>query len=105
MDINQYDFLRRRMLLIAHNFFKAKELLRNKSSLNDTNTRMLFAYIDSVERAFLLLEDEEKDFLSKEYFYDGEPFWWKTIYKEKDFKEFHNSVLTHFMEGFYAIIN
>lgn len=105
METLNIQDIKRRVSLVAHNFFKARDFLQNYADLSEKNTKTFIAYIRAVERAYELLEDKEKVLLNNEYFYNGKKDWWKSSFTSAEFETLHNSTVIHFIEGFYATIN
>ena len=104
MEDKEIITLKRKVSLVANNFFKARSILSNYAMLTESNTKMFLAYIHAVERAFELLNDNEKKCLNNEYFFEGKPEWWKSSFSPSEFEELHINTIKHFMEGFYATI-
>lgn len=104
MEAQQIKSLKQKVSLVAHNFFKARNILSNYASLTEKNTKMFIAYIKAVERAYEQLDEKEKKCLNNEYFYNGQKEWWRSSFSEKEFECLHNQTVIHFMEKFYATL-
>ena len=104
MQIEEFTSLKKRMTLIANNYFKAMDILKRFPSLSEQNIKLLNAYINGVNRAYELLEEEEKNFINDVYFYNGSIRKWKIAFTGDELEKKHRQVIIHFMEGFYATI-
>ena len=104
MDSQEINTLKRKVSLVAHNFFKARDILANYATLTEKSTRMFITYIKAVERAYELLNEKEKKCLNNEYFYNNKKEWWKSSLSDQEFELLHNQTVVHFMEGFYATL-
>ena len=102
--LKRFNKLSDRMQIVANNYFFARCTLREKVELSDENFALMIAYVRCVNACFDKLQENEKIFLNKEFFFQAYPGWWKKEYSMEAYIRLKVSSIQHFMEEFYAAL-
>ena len=82
---------------IADKFFFAKKM-QGKDSLDDFND-----YIYKVQTAYETLNDNERNLINNEFFYQSYQEWWKPLYSKASFYRYKKEAMAKFLGAFYGL--
>ena len=109
-QLNEKTFkdLNQRLLDISEKFFLAKKVKDNPDVLILAESPFdedcsLDEFISKVQQAYETLDDNEKNLINNEFFYQDFPEWWKPIYSKKHFTQLKKIAIYKFMEAYGEI--
>ncbi len=87
---------------IATLYFYYQYKLRKKDGggLASTNFEEYQATVDRIDLAFSFLEEDEKDIINNEFFYQSSPDWWELTYSKAEFNRKKDLAMTKFINYF-----
>ena len=88
---------------VAERFFKAKNalILLDGGNLLSDSDRPYALYLFKVNRAYRSLDEEEKNLINNEFFFQNYQTWWIGLYSKAYFYRFKRKAMLKFLEAFY----
>lgn len=93
---------------IAEKFFLFKKIKENPDLflLSEGLNEEIISYdefIYKVEKAYNSLDDNEKNLINNEFFYQSYHQWWTTLYSKASFYRYKKTAMEKFLGAFYDI--
>lgn len=92
----------KRLRHVARNYFTAQRYLRARvcgfSSGDEATLNTYQQFVLRVHRAYDELDDEEKEFINNDFFYDEYPKWWVTKYSMSSYYRKKKITMRKFLE-------
>ena len=109
-QLNEKTFkdLNQRLLDISEKFFLAKKVKDNPDVLIlaespfDENCS-LDEFISKVQQAYETLDDNEKNLINNEFFYQSYQEWWKPLFSKASFYRYKKLAMEKFLGAFYDL--
>ena len=109
-QLNEKTFkdLNQRLLDISEKFFLAKKVKENPDVLIlaespfDENYS-LDEFISKVQQAYETLDDNEKNLINNEFFYQSYQEWWKPLFSKASFYRYKKLAMEKFLGAFYDL--
>lgn len=109
-QLNEKTFkdLNQRLLDISEKFFLAKKVKDNPDVLIlaespfDENYS-LDEFISKVQQAYETLDDNEKNLINNEFFYQSYQEWWKPLFSKASFYRYKKLAMEKFLGAFYDL--
>ena len=109
-QLNEKTFkdLNQRLLDISEKFFLAKKVKDNpdvlilaESSFDEDCS--LDEFISKVQQAYETLDDNEKNLINNEFFYQSYQEWWKPLFSKASFYRYKKLAMEKFLGAFYDL--
>ena len=105
MERVKKESLKAKIEAIAKNYFTAERHIRSHicgfASCDEVGLTAYQNYVERVICAYDNLNEEEKNIINNEYFYQDYPNWWKSLYTRSSFAYKKRSAMKRFLSYFY----
>ena len=109
-QLNEKTFkdLNQRLLDISEKFFLAKKVKDNPDVLILAESPFdedcsLDEFISKVQQAYETLDDNEKNLINNEFFYQSYQEWWKPLFSKASFYRYKKLAMEKFLGAFYDL--
>ena len=101
---NVISKMNEKMESIASLYLKARGEINNSSRLSsdDEIHDIRIKYVVFINQCFEKLEENEKEIINNEFFFQEYPMWWKDKYSPKSFVKYKKLAIRHFLEVYYG---
>ncbi|MCD8194808.1 MAG: hypothetical protein LUD22_00660 [Coprobacillus sp.] len=87
---------------IATLYFYYQYKLKHSHGLGSTNYEEYQQTVDRIDLAFSYLEEDEKDIINNEFFYQSSPDWWELTYSKAEFNRKKDLAMSKFINYFVS---
>ena len=91
--------------MIADRFFMARRIRDIKSgnylAETDIDDDSYIQYLEKVDKAFEALNENERNLINNEFFYQSYHNWWESIYSKATFYRYKKQAMMKFLGAFY----
>ena len=109
-QLNEKTFkdLNQMLLDISDKFFLAKKVKDNPDTLIVSETSFdedcsYEEFVSKVQRAYEALDDQSKNLINNEFFYQSYQEWWKPLYSKASFYRYKKEAMEKFLGAFYEL--
>ena len=95
------------LLLIVMNYFEAKRRVDpslKRFNSPDINIEEAKTLIKNVESSLDCLNEEEKNIINNEFFFQNYPFWWGEMYSRGQFIKLKRAAVEKFLKNYNGLL-